>query len=298
MSDFLRFRRRTLQTPVHHFVHPDTGRRIAVIGTMHMGEPGYFAGLRTVIDGLEDDGAVVQCEASSLLLLDEQTEQTLTGDERVVLDMRKRRMELELRRVTELGWVRQLDVLGYPDRWQKVDLGIVEVIRRVGTETMLRNEVRAIEMFDRPDNDPRSIERLRLLLRFMFIGFRVTVWSSARRAARPGTPAAIDAVLIDQRDALALEALWGTEQDTVLIWGCAHLPGIEAGITRRGFVRDGATQWHTAAVLPTVRSILSRLAALPRTVGTAGPVDQAVPDTAAPADLENDATPVETSPLP
>ncbi|MEV6928082.1 hypothetical protein AB0M46_26775, partial [Dactylosporangium sp. NPDC051485] len=269
MSDHLRYHRRTLQTPVHHFIHPDTGRRIAVIGTMHMGEPGYFAGLRTVIAGLEDDGAVVQCEASSLLLPDEQTKQTLTDDERTVLDMRNRRTELELRRVTELGWVRQLDALGYPDRWQKVDLGIVEIIRRVGAETMLRSEVRAIKMFDRPDNDPRSIERFRLTLRFMFIGFRVTVWSSARRAARPGTPATgIDAVLIDQRDALALEALWGTEQDTVLIWGCAHLPGLEAGITRRGFVRDGATQWHTAAVLPTVRSILSRLR--PGSAGSGG----------------------------
>ena len=293
MSDYLRFRRATLQTPVHHFLHPDTGRRIAVIGTMHMGEPGYFAGLRTVIDGLEEDGAVVQCEASSLLLPDEQTEQTLTDEERVVLAMRDRRMELELRRVTELGWVRQLDALGYPDRWQKVDLGIVEIIRRVGTEVMLRTEVRAIKMFDRPDNDPRSIEQLRLQLHLMFIAFRFTVWSSARRAARPGTPATgSDAVLIDQRDALALEALWGTEQDTVLIWGCAHLPGLEAGITAAGFVRDGATQRHTAAVLPTVRSILSRLRALPRTTGTADP---AVPDTAA---VERDATPVETSPLP
>jgi hypothetical protein len=159
---------------------------------------------------------------------------------------------------------------------------------------MLRNEVRAIKTFER--HDPRSIERFRLLLHLMFTGFRVSVWSSARRAARPGTPAAgSDAVLIDQRDALALEALWDTEQDTVLIWGCAHLPGLEAGITAAGFVRDGATQWHTAAVLPTVRSILSRLRALPRTAGTAGPVDAAVPDTAA---VEHDATPVETSPLP
>ncbi|GAA1563556.1 hypothetical protein GCM10009827_101460 [Dactylosporangium maewongense] len=296
MSDFLRFRRRTLQTPVHHFVHPDTGRRIAVIGTMHMGEPGYFAGLRTVIDELEADGAVVQCEASSLLLPDEQTEQTLTDDERTVLAMRERKVELELRRVTELGWVRQLDAFGYPDRWQKVDLSALEIMRRIGTEVMLRGEVRGIKMFDRPDNDPRSIEQFRLLLHLMFTGLRFTVWSSARRAARSGTPASgVDAVLIDQRDALALEALWGTEQDTVLIWGCAHLPGIEAGITSAGFVRDGATQWHTAAVLPTVRSIMSRLRALPRTAGTAGAVDATVPDTAA---VEHDVTPAETSPRP
>jgi hypothetical protein len=268
MSDYLRFRRGTLQTPVHHYTHPRTGRRITVIGTMHMGEPDYYTGLRTVISNLEARGALVQCEASALLPHDQHG---LTDDERTVLTTRELRQELELRRITELGWVRQLDALDYPERWQLVDLDMLEIIRRVGPAVMLRGEQRGIKMFDRPDNDPRSIERFRLTLHLMFTMFQLTVLISAQRASRKKPSTGIDAVLIDQRDAVALAGVASTEQDVVLVWGCAHLPGLEAGITEQGFARTGDTEWHTAATLPSIRSILSRLLAPPHTTSTTTP---------------------------
>jgi hypothetical protein len=275
MSDYLRFERGTLQTPVHHFVHPRTGRRITVIGTMHMGEPGYYAGLRTLIDGLEAGGAVVQCEGAALLPYDEQD---LTDDERTALTTYELKTELEQRRVTELGWVRQLDALGYPDSWQVIDLDLAEITRRMGPDVMLRSELQGIKLFDRPDGDPRAIERFRLSLHSVFRAFRFKMWIYARRASGTRKPSrGADAVLLDQRDTVALDGVWSTEQDTVLIWGCAHLPALEADITDHGFIRTGATEWHTAATLPSIRAIQARLRALRHIAGPVTP--SAVPAT-------------------
>jgi hypothetical protein len=129
--------------------------------------------------------------------------------------------------------------------------------------------MRGITLYDKPDNDPRSIERFMLSLHLAFTVLRFAVWSYARRAKTRKPSSGADAVLLDQRNAVALDGVWSTEQDSVLVWGCAHLPGIEAGITDRGFVRTGMTEWHTAATLPSIRSILSRLRALTRAAGTA-----------------------------
>src|SRR6266511_2808289 len=72
MAEYLRLIRRThLQTSIHYYAHPDTGRRVTMIGTHHVGERAYFAGLRVVIDELEAAGALVHCEGSRLLPCDD-----------------------------------------------------------------------------------------------------------------------------------------------------------------------------------------------------------------------------------
>ncbi|GAB3832612.1 hypothetical protein ACFPIJ_52500 [Dactylosporangium cerinum] len=267
-SDYLRFTHGTLQTPVHHYTHPTTGRRITMIGTVHMGDAEYYAALRTVIDDLEAGGAAVQYEGASLLPYDEQD---ATDEERTVLTTFELKKDLERQRITELGLARQADALDCPDRWRIADLDMLEITRRVGTETMLRGEMRGIKAFDRPAGDPRAIERLRLRLHFIFVAFRVAVWSNAKRVSGTRRPSnGADVVLIDQRNEVALQGLWSTEQDVVMIWGCAHLPGLGAGIADRGFVRTGVTEWHTAVDLPSIPTILSRLRALARATRTSG----------------------------
>ena len=210
-----------------------------------------------------------------------------------MLATRARKSDLERARITELGWVRQIDALDYPARWQITDLTTVEIIRRAGWKPVLRSELRAISMFDRPAGDPRSIERFRMSLHAAFTMLRFTTWRSARRAAR-GTPAkGLHAVLIDQRNTVTLHHLWSGERDTVLVWGCAHLPGLEAGITARGYVRTGATEWHTAATLPTIRAIRCPLKGLPRTAGKPSRADAATTSATADAgDSVDSATPL------
>src|SRR6266511_2808288 len=96
MAEYLRLIRRThLQTSIHYYAHPDTGRRVTMIGTHHVGERAYFAGLRVVIDELEAAGALVHCEGSRLLPCDDPD---ITAEEQQLLAELRRCDALEKRR--------------------------------------------------------------------------------------------------------------------------------------------------------------------------------------------------------
>lgn len=79
-SEYVRVHRRQLQTPVRCYEHPGTGRKMTVTGTYHLGTPPYHDGLREVIDKLEANGALVQCENSRRAVIsadaDEQEQET------------------------------------------------------------------------------------------------------------------------------------------------------------------------------------------------------------------------------
>ena len=257
MSDNLRFRRRTLRTPIHRYAHPDTGRQITVIGMMHVGEPAYFERLREVIDTLEAAGAVVQREGSGRVPGDDHD---LTDDEQTVLDLMDHQHVLEKRRITELGWVHQHDAFGDQPHRPKIDMGRVELIRRIGVDTMLGNTMRSIKMFDQPDTDPRSIERFRLKQHLYLRLFPVVVAAAQSRARNTDPSHDIDTVLLDERNTIALNGVRSTNRDVVLTWGCAHLPGLATGLLTDGYTRTGTTEWHTAITLPRIPTILWRIA--------------------------------------
>jgi len=58
----LRIARAHLQTPVLYYTHPDTGRRIMIVGMHHTGAPEYYAEATVLIDRFAAAGGVVQCE--------------------------------------------------------------------------------------------------------------------------------------------------------------------------------------------------------------------------------------------
>lgn len=249
MAEYLRLVDSALQTPVYRYVHADTGRQVTLIGAIHIGEPSYYTALRSVIDDMEATGAAVQCEGSSLL---RGTGLDLTEQEQEVMADLRRMRALEKRRVAELGWVGQLDGLGYPPRWQVVDLSPPEIMRRTGVETMRLQVQRMIRGFDWAEGDRRGLARLRLK---MAIGFRILARNEKRisQAVRRN-PA--DAVLLDERNALALSGVADTFRDVVLIWGAAHLSGLDAGLREQGMVRAGEPEWYTALVLPSTGAAL------------------------------------------
>jgi hypothetical protein len=69
-----------------------------------------------------------------------------------------------------------------------------------------------------------------------------------------------DEVLVKSRNEVALDGVASTDRDTVLIWGLAHLPGLDTGLAEQGFFRSGDPQWHTVARRPTIPDALWRLA--------------------------------------
>jgi len=279
MSDYLRFRRATLQTPVHRYTHPDTGRRITAIGMCHVAEPAYYRSILTVIGELETAGAVVYCEGTGPRHGEQPNLSAASGEVRIVHAAVEHRKDLEQRRYTEVGLIHQVEALPPRASWQHVDLTTTDLIHRIGWRKLLRHQIGQIRRLDRPD-DPRSIEEFRLSLYRFIVKLRVGMWLCALRARRPRRQTgrkrpSMLTVLIDQRNEILLDAVWRTDQDAVLVWGCAHLPGLQADMVARGFTRTGI-DWHTALTLPPAKTIRARIKSLPR--ATAPGSSAAAPD--------------------
>jgi hypothetical protein len=240
-----------VQTPVRQFTHPDTGRTVTVIGTCHLGELDYYRGLREVIDKLEANGAVVQCEGANIEPdLDNADEQ----EREVLLDMR-RAAKLLARRLTEIGWVDQHTGLGYPPSWQRTDMTNLEIIRGLGLPLARKQARKSLSRVTWPDGSRRGPLRLALQVALFFgLGCNDVVLLRSTHHEQA------DAIVIASRDMTALEAVAATDTDVVMIWGLAHLPGIYSGLTDLGFEETGVPQWHTVVQeRPSMIAALCRL---------------------------------------
>lgn len=230
-----------VQTPIWRYVHPDSGRRITVIGALHVGESAYYAGLRATVDQLVEAGAVVQVEGGRLL---PDGDTNLSDEEQQILAAFDRCAELEKQRIPLVGLVHQIDGLGYPPEWKVVDLSQLQITRRVGSHLMGKLVQAMLADLDWPLDDPAAAARMQAIA--------VAAYQNAlapNHAARtPANP--IAAVVIHQRTQLALDGALAVNGDVVLIWGCGHVPGLHTGLTSAGFVPDGDPEWRTAAHLP------------------------------------------------
>jgi hypothetical protein len=251
-TEFLRRRRSDLLTPVRDYVHRDSGRRVTVVSTMHIGEADYYARLRDVVTDREACGATVQCEGSSLLVTNEDRE-AAAGAAREALDARSRLLDLTRQTAPLLGWTFCLDAMPVADTWQIVDISEVEVIERNGAEVILRHARRASLLLDLPDGDAKAVHRFRLMAS---VGLRAAARVSRSDRERRATPT--DAVVLHYRTEVALTGLDDTDRDVVLIWGGRHLPGLDAGLVDRGYVLTSEV-WQRVGRLPSVPRAIAGL---------------------------------------
>lgn len=161
-------------------------------------------------------------------------DETATADERDLATELRRYDEMECRRIADLGWVPQVDGLDRPPPWQLIDLSYLEIVRRVGPvpiTTILKRQARMNEWSD-------GRWRLAATASMRFLDNHHVVDGPGRNP--------LDALLLDDRYAVALRGVDRTERDTVLVWHVAHLPGLGAGLRERGFYRLDGTEWRTA----------------------------------------------------
>lgn len=244
--------RRTVQTSIRQFTHTRTGRLATVIGTFHFGHPNYYRDLREAIDKLEADGAVIQCENSRL---NKDHSADVDAHEHETLKQLQRASQLNSARLHAVGWAEQITELGCPDHWQVVDLTVLDIIRRLGPVRAREVARQMLRKTKRPASDRRALPHMHLMTAII-----MRVLSDDQRIVKVAGKGPADDVLLDARNQVALDAVAATDRDVVLIWGLAHLPGLDAGLAALGFERSGPPQWHTVTNRrPGVPSALLRL---------------------------------------
>jgi len=248
MAEYARIiNRTTLQTPVHQYVHTDTGRQVILIGVVPVGEAGYYRSLRDLIEQLELDGVVVHCEGGSALALRTAEPPGLSSHESMLWSELRRLKAMQDAAIAALGWTGQVQGLSYPMCWRFVDMPFIEILRTVGAEVLLREaRLLAKPLVWYQDHPARALA-----------WFRLTAVVDLRRMAKgdPARGAQGDELIVEQRNDVALSGVEATDHDMVLIWSPEHLPGLDTELRARGFHRI-AVDWYDVMQLPTTESAI------------------------------------------
>jgi hypothetical protein len=113
-----------LLMPNYCLVHPDTERRVRVIGLIHAGEPRYYLEIKQIVEMLRLGGAEVHSEGTGLGDLIRNPPPDLTAEEKEILELQVTVDRGNTRHATaDPGWVHQYAGFGgWPTGWQRIDL--------------------------------------------------------------------------------------------------------------------------------------------------------------------------------
>jgi hypothetical protein len=242
----LRVRRRTLQTPVVRFWHPGTGRTVTVAGVVHAAQPGYYRRLNVILARLEAAGALVFYEwVGSAAETEWSTASQAEHDARdaVMADSQETSQAV----CRYLGWVSQAEALVYAASWRNVDITDLELVQRAGAQAVLDHHEAFEDMFGSRSDDQRDVAAgvgAVMVMRLISLDqYQLLVHMADSSVSR---------AMIDDRNDKVLASL-PSDRDSVLIWGCNHVPGLAAGLRRAGYRRQ-ASAWLDAGEFPPLRA--------------------------------------------
>lgn len=224
-----------VETAVWTLRHPKTGRTVSLVGTMHIGDGGYFDELSGILAGLAAGGAEVHLEGIA-----HRPEDRLTGWERDRLAEAKGWDDLETSgAAVTLLQLESQSHLRLPDGTRNIDLSHAELLRRVGWPAYRR--LFASGPLESPPPGLRPF--VRAAIRFQFRHSR------AIEALRRLSPShrRLNRVVIDERNAVGFAGARDTleRRDVALVWGADHLPGLARLFYRAGY-RPIRESWVTA----------------------------------------------------
>jgi hypothetical protein len=249
MSEYLHVIDTRLQTPVQVWRHPDTGRRITLVATVHGGEPRYFDDLNAVVDLLEQDGAAVHVEGSPHRIDADLEAADLTDPERDALLALRRSRDLSVERMSVMGWVGQRQAMPIQPSWRVVDLNPLEIIRLRGAEVTRHEAELACHRLTWPEDSRIGPARYRLRT---VLALR-TAAADNPEIQRKALQAA-DPIVLGHRTTHALAAAQAVTEDVVLVWGARHCPAMSTDLAADGFIRT-EVQWYTVGRLPSLARI-------------------------------------------
>jgi hypothetical protein len=242
----LRVRRRMLQTPVVRFWHPGTGRTVTAVGVVHAAQAGYYRRLNVILARLEAAGALVFYEwVGSAAETQWSAASQAEHDARDAVMADSREMSQAVCRY--LGWVSQTEALAYATSWRNVDITDLELVQRAGAQAMLDHHEAFEDMYGSRSGDQRDVAAgvgAVMLMRLISLDrYQLLVHMADSSVSR---------AMIDDRNDKVLAAL-PSDRDSVLIWGCNHVPGLAAGLRRAGY-RHQASAWLNAGEFPPLRA--------------------------------------------
>jgi len=229
------------QTPVVFYEHPITKRIIAFVATIHIGEPAYYVALQELIDSLK--GYKVFFEGVGKLSLQE--ERSLTEKERSIARQFDFIFSL-IRKFTDVMSLQsQKEGLIYTSSWVNIDIKLYDLIQSFAQRDicLVKEEMDFGKLFS--DKLDQAIMRWifnKLLNRFVPVAVIFAIIVLVLRKKRVAKK-----LILDVRNEIAFRGISEHLDDSniVMIWGAAHLRGIEKRLKQAGF-REVRREWFTA----------------------------------------------------
>jgi hypothetical protein len=230
----------SLQTALIHLQHRETGRRVALMSMIHIGEATFYTRVNELIAEQEQKGGLILYEG--LGQLSDAEIAALTPDERKVWEGIAPLTEMYRKLATALDLVAQPDAMTKPKpEWIRADLPLKRLLtlwseRRLPLLPAMEQATRALE-----SAFLKRATRLLLLQEPLILStFRlVRGWS-------PGL-GRLSALLVDERNDAAMAAFDAapSDREALIVYGAGHVPGLLTALHRRGY-RERGRDWFTA----------------------------------------------------
>lgn len=232
---FSRQRNGFLQLPVEYYRHPESGRRVVLMGVIHMARPEYYQALQQLIDQMKDYKVLYE-------LVDKLTPEqnaSLTQKERAVYltqfqGGRKERQML----ASVLMLQNQIDGLRYDESWVRTDMNLHDIIQMCAEEglTLFKGGSVLVEDF----KSPKMAEGVRWVFN---LGLRNMLFLEVLRYVLSRFSYSMRRhmyIILNMRNQIGFDGIQthSQSQDVVSIWGAAHLPGLGSMLRAEGYVRE------------------------------------------------------------
>lgn len=233
----------SLQTAVVELRNPETGRRVTLVGMIHVALASYYEAVNALIATHEAGDGVVLYEG--LGSLTEEEVQQLSPRERSIYRTLVPLHALYTSFAATLDLAFQEKAVHYDrERWVKADLPLRELLRRwadSGAPLLPIGDLSAGKLTMPEGAFSRGLTGFMLLQTPLLLSAATHLRGWVRPLAR------LSELLISDRNRAALDALEGTDpkRDALILYGAGHLPDLIEGLGHRGY-REVSRRWLTA----------------------------------------------------
>lgn len=239
-----------LQIPVRLYQNKETGRKVILVGAIHIGKKAYYERIQSLVDYVSAEGFQILYEGVGKM--DDKDISSLPPKQRVIIKQMKAISALMQEVSTELfdeDIVYQKQGLEYPDWWVRTDMEVAHVAALFAEADL--------HFWDYPEDEPGeklledTPEEIVWFIKAMFAtviklipGISIVLGTfnqfNPKKRAR-------DHIIITMRDEVAAFGIlqYAEHSDVLSIWGAAHIPGIHKHLSAAGY-RHTATDWFDA----------------------------------------------------